>query len=407
MTRSLLVLFVALFLAMIGFGLTLPVLPEFVERLALGPAAIPERVALHVGGLTSAYALTQLTLAPLWGWWSDRHGRKTLVILGLGGISASQMVFGLGSSLPILYGARLASGGFAAALLVAATSAVADARPAGDRGRAMAWLGTSVSLGFVAGPALGGLLAREEWHVASAPGHLVFDGFSVPFLAAGALTLAVIPLVVRYVPEQGGVRQREPYLEPWAGWSPVVRRLGGVLAMVFVSQTVLTMFEAVFALYAGRVLAFGLRDIGIAFALCGLVMAIFQGGVVGWLAGRVSVRTQLSLGFGMLGGGLLLLPTRTRVPTVFASVSLLALGFAFVTPNLLSLAADRGRERAGASLGLLNALGGLGQFAGPLAGSLLYNWKASLPFQVAGGAAIVVATGTWWLNVRERPPQLT
>jgi DHA1 family multidrug resistance protein-like MFS transporter len=408
MPRHLLLLFLALFLAMIGFGLTLPVLPAFVERLALGRAGTPERVALHVGALTSAYALTQLVLAPLWGWWSDRHGRKTLVVLGLIGVALSQVAFGLGTSLGLLYVARLAGGAFAAALVVAAGAAIADAVPEGERGRAMAWLGTAVSLGFVAGPALGGLLAREAWHVTLTPGHLVFDGFSVPFFVAAGLTLAAVPLVARYLPGQSLPAPRraaapEEVARVPVRWGLLARRLGGVLALVLVAQAALTLFEAVFALYADRVLDFGLREIGIAFALCGGVMAVFQGGAVGWLSGRVGVRVQVALGFGMLGVGLLLLPVLTRVPAVLAAVSLLALGVAFVTPNLLTLAADRSGPQAGTGLGLLGTAGGLGQILGPLVGSLLFAWQVDLPFLAAGGVALAVAAGTVGLRHTPRP----
>src|SRR5690606_8501985 len=201
--------------------------------------------------------------------------------------------------LGLLYGARLAGGAFAAALVVAASAAVADAVPEGERGRAMAWLGTAVSLGFVAGPALGGLLARDAWHVALTPGHLVFDGFSFPFFVAASLTLAAVPLVARYLPSQS-LPETKPATVPeggarrTVGWGSSGRRLGGVLAPVLVAQAALTLFEAVFALYADRVLDFGLREIGVAFALCGLVMAVFQGGAVGWLSGRVRVRVQIA-----------------------------------------------------------------------------------------------------------------
>lgn len=401
MPRSLLLLFLALFLAMIGFGLTLPVLPAFVERLALGRAATPGRVALHVGALTSAYALTQLVLAPLWGGWSDRHGRKTLVVLGLVGVALSQVAFGLGSSLPLLYGARLVGGAFAAALVVAATAAVADAVPTGERGRAMAWLGTAVSLGFVAGPALGGLLARDAWHVTLTLGHLVFDGFSVPFFVAAGLTLAVVPLVVRYLPNSAPTAASARVARLPVPWRPLARRLGGVLALALISMAALTLFEAVFALYADRELGFGLREIGVAFALCGLVMAVFQGGAVGWLSGRVRVRVQVALGFGLLGVGLFALPFLSRAPTVLAAVSVLALGVALVTPNLLTLAADRSGPQAGAGLGLLNAAVGLGQILGPLVGGLLFAWQADLPFRVAGLVALAVAAGT--VVLRRRP----
>ncbi len=144
---------------------------------------------------------------------------------------------------------------------------------------------------------------------------------------------------------------------------------------------------------------YALRPVGIAFALCGLAMAVFQRGAVGWLSGRLRVRVQIALGFGMLGVGLLLLPFLSRAAAVYAAVSLLAIGVAFVTPNLLTLAADRSGPRAGMGLGLLNTAGGLGQTAGPLQGSLLFAWQPRLPFLVAG--RIALAVGAW--SLRRRP----
>ena len=106
----------------------------------------------------------------------------------------------------------------------------------------------------------------------------------------------------------------------------------------------------------------------------------------------------IALGFAMLGTGLLLLPALTRVPAVLAAVSLLALGVAFVTPNLLTLAADRSGSQAGTGLGLLGTASGLGQILGPLVGSLLFAWQVDLPFLAAGGVALAVAAGTVGLS---------
>lgn len=389
---SLIALFSALFLAMIGFGLTLPVLPAFVERMALGPTPAPSRVAAHVGGLTSAYAVTQLALAPFWGWWSDRYGSRPLVVLGLVGIALAQAAFGLGTSLPLLYAARLAGGGFAAALVVSATATVARTVHAPGLGRALAWQGTALSLGFVAGPALGALMAEEDWHVVLPTGHLVFDGFSVPFFVSAGLALLALPLVLIGVgarPARGeGSKGRSA---PAEGWQHLARSLGPALGLVFVAQAALTSFEAVFALYADSVLGFGLREIGAAFALCGLVMAVFQGGLVGMVSGRIAVGRQLVFGFGLLGTGLLLLPILTSIGPVLVAVGVLALGVAVVTPNLLTLAAGRSGSRVGAGLGMVNASGGLGQVIGPLIGGLLFAGGAALPFWGAGVAAFAVS----------------
>lgn len=400
--RSLLPQFLALFLAMIGFGLALPVLPAFVERLGFAQDAPSSQIATHVGALTSAYALTQMVFAPLWGRWADRHGRDRLVVAGLVGVALSQVIFGLGTSLPLLYGARFVGGAFASGVVVVATAVIADAVPAGSRGRAMAWQGTAVSLGFVAGPALGGLLAQVEWHVALPTRHLVFDGFSVPFLAASGLALVAVPYVIR------GPESRRPAdagSTPGAvaaprRWKDLMQSLGGLLLLVLVAQGGLTLFEAAFALHANGALAFGLGEIGVVFAVCGLVMAVFQGGVVGWLSGRVGEQTQLTVGFGMLGIGLILLPFLVRFAAVLSTVALLALGVALVTPNLLALATDWSGASTGAGLGLANTAAGVGQITGPLVGGVLYGWQAELPFLLAGAVALGASAGVRRLDDR-------
>ena len=396
--KRLLLLFFTLFVAMIGFGITLPVLPFFVERLALGEAASRETVALHVGALTSAYALTQLGLAPLWGWWSDRYGRKPLIVIGLGGFALTQAIFGLGTSLPLLYSARLVAGVFSAALLTAASAYVADTLPSTVRGRGMAWMGTALSLGFFVGPVLSGLLARRSWHLGDSPGHLVFDGFSIPFFAAAGLALVTLPFVAVWLPESLRTSGTSKTLRPSVRWAALGLRLKDVLALVFFSQAALALFEAVFALYADQELLFGLKEIGYAFAICGLVMAVFQGGAVAFLTGRVRARRQVAAGFGMLGASLALLLWVRSVPAVLAVVGLLALGVALVTPNLLTLVANRSGFHAGAGLGLQNTFSSLGLIVGPLLGGVLFGWHVDLPFQAAAGAAFFLAVGIWRLG---------
>lgn len=396
MNKRLLLLFFSLFIAMIGFGITLPALPFFVERLALDGNASPESVAFHVGALTGAYALTQLALAPIWGLWADRHGRKPLVVIGLGGFALAQAVFGLGTSLPLLYGARLVGGVFSAALLTASSAYVADTLPEETRGRGMAWLGTAQSLGFVVGPMLSSLLARRDWHLDLSTNHFVFDGFSIPFFVAAALALVTLPLVAFGMPESLKASRSPISDKPQAPWLSLGLRLKGVLALVFFSQGALALFEAVFALYADRVLRLGLTEIGYAFALCGLVMAVFQGGAVGFLSGHIRPRHQVSVGFGMLGVGLLLLLVVQSVPAVLSMVGLLALGLALITPNLLTLIANRSGPHAGVALGLRNSFGSLGQIMGPLLGGLLFGWQTSLPFLATAGIALAI--GSWGLH---------
>jgi DHA1 family multidrug resistance protein-like MFS transporter len=186
-SKQLLVLLACLFVVMIGFGITLPVLPFYVERLALAEGATRQSVVIHVGLLTGVYALMQLIFAPLWGRWSDRIGRRPLILIGIAGYVIAQVFFGLATSLWLLYMARILGGILSSATLPVSAAYVADLTTEKERSRGMAWLGTAVSLGVVVGPAIGGLLSRRDWHFDLSAGHFKVDSFSTPFFAAALL----------------------------------------------------------------------------------------------------------------------------------------------------------------------------------------------------------------------------
>ena len=117
MKRHLFVLLACLFVVMIGFGVTLPVLPFYVERLALEAGAARQSIVLHVTLLTGVYALMHFAFAPLWGRWSDRMGRRPLILIGITGYIVAQVMFGLATSLWLLYAARIVGGILSSATL--------------------------------------------------------------------------------------------------------------------------------------------------------------------------------------------------------------------------------------------------------------------------------------------------
>ena len=117
MKKHLFVLLACLFVVMIGFGITLPVLAFYVERLALAAGASRQSIVLHVTLLTGVYALMQLVFAPLWGRWSDRIGRRPLILIGIAGYVVAQVMFGLSRSLWLLYAARIVGGILSSATL--------------------------------------------------------------------------------------------------------------------------------------------------------------------------------------------------------------------------------------------------------------------------------------------------
>ncbi|GGO39650.1 MFS transporter [Deinococcus humi] len=395
--KHLLVLLTSVFVVMIGLGITMPVLPFYVERLGLASGVSREIIVLHVTLLTGVYALMQLLFAPVWGRWSDRVGRRPLILIGVVGFIAAQVMFGLSTSLWTLYAARVLGGILSSATLPVAAAYVADLTSDKERVRGMAWLGTSVSLGFVVGPALAGVLSRTDLHFNARYGHIRVDNFSVPFFVAALLGLMTVFMALRWLPESLPVEQRRaPGSKTRTDW----RGLRPLLGLALAGQFGLAVFEATFALYAQTRFEYGLAEVGVIFVVCGLVMAIFQVGAVGFLAGRVRKIYQVGVGFGLMGLSLLLLGTVQSTPAVITLVALLALGTAFVSPNLAALISQGGgQHHMGAALGIQNAANSLGQVLGPLLGGALLIWQVHAPYVFTGSGLLLLAMVLGWRSV--------
>jgi len=401
MRKHLSVLFFCLFLVMIGFGITLPVFPFYAERLARGGGVSQGAAAVHVGLLTGLYALMQFLFAPLWGRWSDRVGRKPLVLIGIAGYAIAQAMFGLAHSLRLFYGARIIGGILSSAMFPAVTAYVADVTTEDERSRGMAWEGTAVSLGVVFGPALGGLLARSDLQLRMGSCHLTIPAFSVPFFAAALLALLTLPVVIRWLPESlASGSASTPEKQSANGWRHLGIQLWPLLALALAAQFGLAMFEATFALHAREMLGYGPAGVGAVFMVCGAVMAVFQGGAVGYLAPRVSAGHQVAVGFVLMGIDLAVLLFTRSTPLVLTIVGLQALGMALITPNLTALVSKGQKQQTGAALGLRNAANSLGQAAGPGLGGLLFAFNMRAAYSITG--ALLVAIGIICASVMQR-----
>lgn len=404
MKKQLFVLLACVFVVMIGYGITLPVLPFYVERLALVGGASRHTIVLHVGLLTSIYPLVQLIFAPLWGRWSDRIGRRPLVLIGIAGYVVAQVMFGLATSLWLLYAARTIGGVLSSATLPVAAAYVADMTTEDERGRGMAWFGTAVSLGVVVGPALGGMLSRRDWHFNWSYGHFMVDSFSTPFFAAAFLGLLTLFAAIRWLSESlASNAAHVANAEKKRDWRTLVKSLRPLLALALVGQLALTIFEGTFALYAQTKFNYGPVEVGAVFVVCGLVMTVFQAGAVGFLAGRIAEIYQIGAGFALMGTGIALLSTARTTFFVFAFVALLALGMAFIAPNVAALISKIGGQQAGAALGLQNAVNSLGQASGPLLGGALFVWQMNAPYVLSGALLVAVALVIAWKAI-DNPP---
>ena len=406
MKKRLFVLLACLFVVNIGFGITLPVLPFYTERLALAEGASRNSVGLHVGLLTSIYALMQLIFAPIWGRLSDRVGRKPLLLLGIAGYAIAQVLFGVASNLWLLYAARIVGGILSSATLPAAAAYVADETATENRNRGMAWLGTAASLGVVVGPALGGTLARRDWHYSAQFGHFVVDGFSVPFFAAAVMALLTLFIAIKWLPESLVAQTIATTGETVKlSWRELGTRLRPLLVLAFIGQFGLALFEAIFALYAIARFNYGPAEVGAIFIVCGAVMAIFQTVVVGYFTVRVAEIYQIAAGFVLMGSSLALLATVQSMALVFALVGVMAFGMAMIAPNLSALISKRTNAlNTGAALGAQSVANNLGQVGGPILGGALFAWSMGMPFFLTG--LLLLATGVVivWNSVSSAVP---
>ncbi|MBW4623853.1 MAG: MFS transporter [Cyanosarcina radialis HA8281-LM2] len=385
MNKRVFVLLFCLFVVTIGFGVTLPVLPFYAKHLHATVGGSREAMAIHISLLTSIYALAQFVFAPFWGQYSDRVGRRPPILLGIAGAAIAQVLFGLASSLTMLYVIRAVGGFLSSATLPAATAYISDITPERDRSRHMAWLGTAVSLGVIAGPAFSGLTTREDFHLTWGFLDIKIENFAPPFFFSALLMVLTLPIAIRWLPESLPVRASSAARERFSlNWRNLKSTLLLLLGLTLAGQFGLAVFEGTFALYAQERFGYGPTETGMVFLVCGLVMAVFQAIAVGYLAGRMRTISQVAFGFGLMGTGIFLLPMATDLPFVLGVVSLLSIGMALIAPNLAALISQQGGQHQGVVLGLQTAANSLGQVGGPLLGGILFAWQNRLPYLFAG-----------------------
>ncbi|MCW5318553.1 MFS transporter [Nostoc sp. KVJ3] len=391
MIKRLFLLLVCLFVVMIGFGVSLPVLPFYAKHLHA--AGIPrETIAIHITLLTSIYALAQFITAPFWGQLSDRIGRRPLILIGIAGSAIAQLLFGFASSMTMLYVVRAFGGVLSSAMLPAATAYVSDLTSERDRAKGMAWLGTAVSLGAIAGPAFGGLTTREDLHFTFGLFDLKIENYAPPFFLAAVLMFLTLIVAFRWLPESLSSKSATLLAhQPGLDWKKLGKPLLLLLGLTTIAQFGLTLFEAVFALYAQEKLGYGPIQTGFAYMICGSVMAVFQIMAVGFLTRYMSAIAQVALGFALMGSGIFLLLMARSLPIVLGVVGILAFGMALITPNLIALISKRGSQHTGTVLGIQNAANSLGQVGGAMLGGVLFAWQVNVPYGFAG--ILLVGTG--------------
>jgi len=381
--RASLTVFVTILLDLIGFGMILPLLPFYAQKLHASPA--------EVGLLFSSYSLAQLVFSPLLGWLSDRIGRRPVMLASIFGSAAAHLMFAQAGSFAMLVVARSLAG-VAASNYSIAQAYMADVSTADSRAKAMGLVGAAFGIGFVIGPALGSILSLTPYGPRAVP------------LTAAALSGINFLFALLWLPESlpREVRERRQS-QPWVDRASFDRMwrnapLRGLMVLFFLVMFCFSLFEATLALYCQHRLHFDEHRTSLLFVFVGVVLVVVQGGLLGRLIRRFGERRLILGGIALMAVGLAALPAWPSLGLLLASLLLLAVGSGVHNPSTLSLLSQiTDPESQGSTIGLSRSFGALARTLGPVTGTWIFGRVgASWPFWTAGAlmlVALAVARG--------------
>ena len=376
----LLIVFVTILIDFIGFTVLIPVLPLFAERLGAS--------GFEVALILTVYALAQLLFLPLWGWVSDRIGRRPVILVSLFGTVCSFVALAFADSINMIYLARAFSGFFAASIGTA-QAVVTDVTPPSERAGGMSVIGAAFGAGMVVGPVLGGLTAQID---------LKAPFYAVAILAGLNFVLAWLRLPEsrpEQLPKPGLVELRRSLIPTPVRLVMAVhdRRIALYLYLFFHIFSAFAVLEGLITLYSGQQFEKGELDVGLLFMWIGVVLFLTQGLLLRKLVGRVSESMLVMIGITTMGVGLAAVSFVPSFGGLYVVGTLIAFGNGITFPSFTSLYSKAcAAENAGELMGQSQAMATTGRIVGPVLGGLMYdNWSHGAPFLIAGAMMFAAA----------------
>ncbi|MFX1537208.1 MAG: MFS transporter [Promethearchaeota archaeon] len=368
------VLFLAVFIDLLGFGIVIPLLPFWAESLGASP--------FIYGILVASYSAMQFIFAPLWGRISDSRGRRPVILVGLTGtiigfglLALTALVFT--DSLLMLLISRLIGGIFTAATLPTSQAYIADTTTGKDRAKGFGLIGAAFGLGFAIGPAIGGFLS--------------IGGYYVPALFATGLAVLNLLAAIRNLPESLPKEVREEKRsfkiyreEPTSGVFRIILSTPSIFLIIILFASISLSFSGMESTLAllGEV-RFGLDEVltGVVFLVVGIVAIVTQGGIIRPLSNKFADSLLIAFGFVFLVIGFAGLSTVASLIDMVVWVIPLAFGSSIANPTLGALLSKRApSENAGEVLGINQGVGSLMRIVGPLFATFLFEINVAFPF---------------------------
>lgn len=373
---SRLVLFFTVFVDLLGFGIVIPFLPMYAKHLGVG--------AIGVGLILAIYSLMQFGCAPALGRISDRVGRRPILMLGLLGSSLSYIIYGFANTFGILLLSR-AVHGVCAGTVSTAQAYVADTTTETERAHGMGMIGAAFGLGFVLGPAIGGLLGHSS--------------LRTPVFFASALTFANLIFAAFFLPEShspepgmrlGFKRIVEPLLT-------IPRQLAGhrlkrLFSIAFLLTFTLAALEATFALMIPVVYGYGAFGVGALLAFAGFMQALTQGYLLRKIVKRVGEARLIKIGVIALAIGMAPMGSWPSHAALIVLLALVSVGYGLGSPSVASLISKRTeRHLQGEVLGVNQSALSLARITGPIAGGAVYEFLGPASPYIGGAMVALLA----------------
>jgi multidrug resistance protein len=385
------VLFVTIFIDLMGFGIVIPVLPIYANELGASGTMI--------GLITASFAIMQFLFAPFWGGLSDRFGRRPILLASIGLMGMSYLLLAQAESLWLLLLSRMLAG-VGAANISTANAFISDVTPAKDRSKNFGLVGAAFGLGFIFGPPLGGFL-KDHFGMASV-------GYVSAAMAGGNLLMAYF-MLPESLHEEERTGKKRLFPNPFGEIIRVLPRkqLSRLILSNFLFLSAFSMMQITASLLWKGQFELSEAEIGYTFAFVGVTMAIVQGGLIGPFTRWFGEKRLYVVGSILMAMGLAILPLVPPdyfVPLELVGLLLISFGNAFFTPSIFSLISQRaGRQEQGKILGLMQSVGSLSRVVGPFIGGTLYGAFYYLPFLVAAGAMVGVCLFSLYIVRRLEP----
>ncbi|KAA3615322.1 MAG: MFS transporter [Calditrichaeota bacterium] len=405
---ALLIIFITIFVDLVGFGIILPILPFYAETFGAS--------ATHIGLLAASFSLMQFIFAPFWGRLSDRVGRRPIIIMSLFFSSLALIFFGSAQNLTMLFAARIFAGIFMANFS-AAQAYIADITTPEDRARGMGLVGAAFGLGFIFGPSIGGLLSSQPilaslestFHALTSidiSGLLVGNPYRIPAYFAGFLAFANTLGAIKFLPESrkkeeieaAKVEQRTRHSRIELMKKSILHPIVGLFVILYFLITLaFANLEATFALFTEHVHHYTSTDNGYLFAYIGVVIALVQGGLIGPLTHKYGEGRVLIAGLLIQGISFLFLPYTTTLASLLIVTGLLSAGNGLTNPTLQSLISrNTDKNKQGGVLGITQSFGSLARVIGPAWGGFFFDHIGVAAPYWSGGIMLLLCSWLAW-----------